>query len=312
MSFIKETRKLKITNFFYFTRIVEEKSISKVAKKEHISQSALTQIVKKLEEDFGSSLLYRSNRGVTVTESGKIVYDYALSIISTYEYMKQRLYCLECECYDVIIKPCYTLNNYLVPKMLFEIQNEYKNIKFNINADCKKNILTEVENKICDFGLVMGTVNKNPALDISLIGYETIVLVSGINYDVDNKISIDKLNSFEIIEFNLGSYSSEIRKTINKTEIYKEKLTLKNPDFKIDSIPAIKNLLEANIGVSFLPYSCVSDEIIKSKLKKIDIDDFTMKLPVSLVSQYDKNLTTLNLSLKKKFKENIVKIVNVR
>ena len=63
---------MNLTALEYFREIVESRSISKVATNRHISQSALSQNIHKLEDELGFMLLERSNKGVEPTEAGRI------------------------------------------------------------------------------------------------------------------------------------------------------------------------------------------------------------------------------------------------
>ena len=63
-----------------FNKIVKEKSISKVANECHLSQPALSQQMKKVEDSIGMRLFERSNRGIELTEAGKLVHHYFLQM----------------------------------------------------------------------------------------------------------------------------------------------------------------------------------------------------------------------------------------
>jgi len=59
---------MNISTLQFYKEIVESMSISKVAQNGHISQSALSQNIQKLESELGYQLLNRSNKGVYPTE----------------------------------------------------------------------------------------------------------------------------------------------------------------------------------------------------------------------------------------------------
>ncbi len=59
-----------------FCIVAENESFSRAAEKLYISQPAITQTIKKLEEQLGGKLFYRNNNGVSLTEEGKHLYEY--------------------------------------------------------------------------------------------------------------------------------------------------------------------------------------------------------------------------------------------
>ena len=62
-----------------FLTVSETGSISKAADKLYISQPALSQQLKKMEKELEVDLFIRSNKGIDLTEEGKIVYKYFLN-----------------------------------------------------------------------------------------------------------------------------------------------------------------------------------------------------------------------------------------
>jgi LysR family transcriptional regulator, transcriptional activator of nhaA len=64
----------------YFWAIAHERSLTRAAARLHVSQSALSIQLRKLEERLGQRLFDRSNRALVLTEAGKVALDYADSI----------------------------------------------------------------------------------------------------------------------------------------------------------------------------------------------------------------------------------------
>ena len=74
-----------------FIAVVEEKSISSAARREHIAQSALSLQLKTLEDEAGCVLLKRSRHGVSLSDEGEIFYRYARRILGLENEMKDRV-----------------------------------------------------------------------------------------------------------------------------------------------------------------------------------------------------------------------------
>lgn len=70
-------------NLFYVVANVG--NISKAAESLYISQPAVTQSIRKLEEQLGGTLFYRVPRGVVLTEEGKKLYNYIKGSIEVME-----------------------------------------------------------------------------------------------------------------------------------------------------------------------------------------------------------------------------------
>ncbi len=290
---------MNIENLKYFIRVVDQKSITKAAQDEHLTQSAMTQIIKKLEDEFSCGLLERSNKGIEATECGQLVYEYAKTMLNSYDSMKSRLACMTEGCYSIIIKPCCSMDNYILPKALFKIQNEYKNIKVDVMIEQKPQIINEIKIGITDFGFVMGDTPVEKTLDIDIVGNEQIVLVAGNQTPIENPMLFCDIEKYKFIDFSLGSYGDEVRKRI-KEQVRKDLSPMNlTPFFAIDSITAIKSLVESNFGIAFLPYFTVKHDVEQGKFKMITIKEFALDLPIKIISKKDAQLSPLVVSLKK-------------
>lgn len=79
-------RKEQLKNFI---EVVDCGSINKAAEKLYISQPNLSRSIHSLEEEMGKELLVRSNRGVVITPTGKLLYYYARSILDQFQVLER-------------------------------------------------------------------------------------------------------------------------------------------------------------------------------------------------------------------------------
>lgn len=82
---------MKINQLKNFVATVDYGSISKAAEKLYVSQPALSRSIQALEEEMGKDLLVRTNHGVSMTPTGRLLYYYGQSILnelSTLEKLK--------------------------------------------------------------------------------------------------------------------------------------------------------------------------------------------------------------------------------
>jgi len=75
----------------YFVAIAEANTISDAAKKLNIAQSALSQMLKQLETELGTTLVERHKKQHHLTPSGRLMYDESLTIIAQINQAKQRI-----------------------------------------------------------------------------------------------------------------------------------------------------------------------------------------------------------------------------
>ena len=65
----------------YFISIVKNNSFTEAAEENYISQSAISQAIKSLEDELGVTLLKKKNRGFTLTNAGEYFYKQSLLMV---------------------------------------------------------------------------------------------------------------------------------------------------------------------------------------------------------------------------------------
>ena len=71
--------------FYYFKRVAEAEHITKAAQDLYVSQAHLSRIINAIESEVGVPLFDRQGRGITLNESGKVFYKYAVRMMALYQ-----------------------------------------------------------------------------------------------------------------------------------------------------------------------------------------------------------------------------------
>lgn len=81
---------MTLQQLMYAVTTADEKSINKTAQKFFVSQPAISDAIKELEEEIGVTIFERSNRGVSTTVEGANFIVYARQVIAQYDLLKER------------------------------------------------------------------------------------------------------------------------------------------------------------------------------------------------------------------------------
>ncbi len=281
---------MHIESLGYFYLVGKTKSISKVAAEVHLSQSALSQQIQKLENSLGCELLTRSNRGVELTSDGEIVFKYAGYIINTYDKMRQDLGSHD---NNVIkIEATYPVATYALPCTLYRMKKEFPGHKYELTSNFSDNVRQNIHSDICDLGFVMEKVDDNELVYFQA-GTDRIILVADIKMKIAAEIEVQELLQHALI---LLIDRFEIRKIVDgKLKKLGHDSGDLNVLFDLDSIEAIKSSVSRRHGLAFLPYIAIKKELYNKQFKAIKVVDFEPEYDIYLVH---KKLTALNNATK--------------
>ncbi len=112
--------------------IVETGSFSRAGERQYLSQPAVTAQISALEEELAQQLLIRGNKGVRLTESGKVLYEYALSALNQREETIIRLAKDRPAAGQLRIAASSVPAQYLLPDLLSSFQKQHEDMRINL------------------------------------------------------------------------------------------------------------------------------------------------------------------------------------
>lgn len=272
---------LEYLQSFYVT--VKYNSISKAASHLHLTQPGLSMQLKNLEKELGTSLLIRSNKGVELTEEGKVVFNYADTLLSIKVNIERDLKNLQQDRPKLLIGSCKSIGEYALPCTIFVFKKLHKELDINMEV----NNSSEVIKKLCDHSINIGIIQGNPeedSLDVEYITSDELILVGNNNENIDH-ITIEELKKLPLI---LREESSNARYLV-KNAFHEKGVLLEdlNVIYSLNSPEAIKSSILAGKGVAFLPKIIVKNELKKGLLKQITVDE--IKIEFNYYLCYRKN-----------------------
>ncbi len=117
----------------YFISIVKNNSFTKAAEENYISQSAISQAIKSLEDELDVKLLKRKNRGFTLTNAGEYFYKQSILLTEEIERLKQKIIKISTQKNDVL-KIGY-ISNYMgqeIHNAILKFSEIYPNIDIEV------------------------------------------------------------------------------------------------------------------------------------------------------------------------------------
>ena len=135
---------LELYRVFY--TVAKHKHMTKASEELHISQPAISQSIKKLEDQLGGTLFLRSNKGMELTEEGKMFYEYvkgALELINNAE--NEFTSFKDLSKGEIKIGCSTTLTKLVLINALKDFHLDYPNININITNDLTSNLINDLK-----------------------------------------------------------------------------------------------------------------------------------------------------------------------
>src|SRR5690554_962566 len=140
---------------FYVT--VKSNSISRAAKQLHLTQPGLSMQIQNLEDEVGAKLLTRSNKGVKLTDEGKIVFEHATTMLSIQKNIKKSIKDLENTKKTLSIVACKSLGEYVLPCSLYTFKEIYTDVDVKLEVYNSSAVIKKILSHETNIGIITGS-----------------------------------------------------------------------------------------------------------------------------------------------------------
>lgn len=169
---------MDIRHLTYFVHVAKEKSFTMASQKLHVSQPALSKMIKSLEDELGVTLLDRSLKVPKLTDAGENLLEQAQKILEAFDALSKSIsdtVNLQKGHLSVGIPP--VIGTIFFPKIIAEFRKTYPGIKFSMIEDGARRIEEKVNEELIDIGIVITPVNGSKFNVISAIQDQIVLLV---------------------------------------------------------------------------------------------------------------------------------------
>ena len=274
---------LELYRVFY--TVAKHNHMTKASEELHISQPAISQSIKKLEDQLGGTLFLRSNKGMSLTSEGKMFYEYvkgALELISNAE--NEFTSFKDLSKGEIKIGCSTTLTKLILINSLKEFHKDYPNININIINDLTSNLINDLKLGKLDFVIFNESNIKENNLNLEKIKE----LKQGFIYNPE--FYDDKINSFE----DLNSVSLILQKEEANSRKLLDYVALQHnvklvPKMEVVSQELITEFTNIGLGIGF----SIIDLAIRNykNLKELDINKKIPNINIYLATNKSISLT---------------------
>ena len=266
-----------------FLTVAREGSFSRAAEKLYRTQPAVSQVIRKLENEVGEALFDRSLRDGTLTDAGQVLKDYAQKMLNLRGEAKTALR----ELRDMHKGRLSIAANEFTCLYLLPVVAEFRRLYPMIKVTVTRSLASRIPGDVLKHGAELGVLSFNPEEPLlrSIVVYRdelTFVVHPRHPLASAGQVSIRQLGAESFVAHNVSSpYRAKV------LEAFKRHKTTLNMDVELPTIEAIKKFVSMGNGVALVPGICVEAEVARGELVRIPVRDLSIERKLRLV--YRKN-----------------------
>lgn len=270
----------------YFIAVIEHMNYSKAAEKLHISQPSLSNAIKKLEQEVGSSLLERNTRNLQLTEAGQLLYERAKVILKNMEVLKIEMdEVIVHGTSDLTIGVIESIKHWL-PKAIVEYKKRYPQMKFHLvdilGSKRVKKSLKGYKTHV----IITNQLMDDEELEVKCLYEERLVAVLPLHHPLATKdlLTIADLSNEPFI---ISTDGFQTRQDI--LNAFEQAGQAINVQFEIERFETAVSLVRENLGITILPENYLQGPTAKTIVQK-EIDCPNLQRNVYLVFLKNRHL----------------------
>ena len=265
--------------------VARERSFSRAAEVLSRTQPAISQAVRRLEEEIGEKLFDRSSKDGTLTQEGQVLLEYARQMLNLRHSAQNAIR----EVRNLHTgKVTISANEHTVFSLLpviAEFNKRHPMIKVEVRRGVASRIPKEIAARDVELGVISFQPTDNTLKSVAVMTDELLLIVSPEHpLATRSAVSVSELGDETFIAHNaLSPYREKVIETFAKHK------TNLNISIELPSLEAIKRLVIAGAGVALVPKLAAAAEVADGLLCGLSVNEMKLERKLNIV--YRKNST---------------------
>ena len=271
---------MHIEYFKIFSDLVEKKSFSEAAKVNSITQSAVSQQLRTMENHFNVLIVDRSQKQFRLTQEGEKIYKDSKEILRLYNQLSNEVSDLNSVVSGTIkVSSTFSIGLHIIPEHIKKFIKSYPSVNVRLDYSRNADIYDDVISNNADIGLV-AYAQPNKLLEIVDFQEEDLVLICPLENALAKRKTIQIKN---LSQQNIVSYESHMGSHKAIVNLFKKENTKLEVCSRFDNVELIKHAVEVNIGCAIVPISAVEKDLDSRNYKIIKFKGNPYKRTLSAI-----------------------------
>jgi DNA-binding transcriptional LysR family regulator len=262
-----------------FLAVAQTGSFSGAAKIVHRTQPAVSQVVRKLEQDLGEPLFDRSSRDGRLTDAGRVLQDYAQKLLN----LRREAQASIEELRQVQRGTLVLAANEFTSLYLLRVLEEFRRFSPMIKVAVQRALASGIAAQVADHTVELGVLSfrpDNPLLQSVVVFRDELVLVVPPKHPLAgaHTVSIRQLGAESFVAHNVVSPFR-----LKVLEAFKRHKTPLHMDVEMPTIEAIKRFVASGNGVALVPRISVEPELMRGELVSVAVKELQLERKLRII-----------------------------
>ena len=271
-----------------FCDVVETKSFSVAASQNYVTQSAVSQQIRMLEERYGKQLLERTRGNVQLTPAGEILYQVSKEIVQRYQELEARLQAVtKVVAGTVRVGTVHTIGLYELSSPLKHFLKTYPHVQLQLAYTRSNKIYDDALKGAIDLGIVAYPTRR---AGITTIPFreDRLVLVVPPQHPLakHRQVSIKKLAGEPLVGFERDIPTRKETDRVLRRHGIEVRYVM-----ELDNAEIMKRAVEIGLGLAILPEHAVRPEVRGGTLAAVQMSDEVFLRPLGIIHRTGKHFS---------------------
>lgn len=262
-----------------FLAVAREGKFSRAAEKLFRTQSAVSQTIRKLEDEVGEPLFDRSSREGVMTDAGRVLFEYSDKLLNLRNDAQAALGELkELQRGKLAIEANEFTALYLLP-VLAEYRRRHPMVKITVDRGLGSNIPDEVRRHKAELGVITYEPEESDLASV-------VVYLDELVFVVPPQHPLATAGTVDIRQLGAESFVAHIVSSPYRDKViqaFRRKKTPLHMDVELPTMQAIKEFVALGNGCAMLPELSIEGELARGELVKVPVRDLSFQRKLRLV-----------------------------
>ncbi|VAW83288.1 RuBisCO operon transcriptional regulator CbbR [hydrothermal vent metagenome] len=277
-----------------FASVARHLSYTRAAEELHLSQPAVSMQVKQLEENVGMSLLEQVGKKTYLTTAGKEMYSYSRAIADLLDEADGVIEALKGVRRGRLSVSVATTASHFTTRLLAAFAKQHPDITISLDITNRQMLQRQLENNEPDL-VIMGQPPKGVDVEADIFMENPLVMIAPANHPLTKETAIP-LNYFSAENFVVREPGSGTRGATQR--FFDQHQVPFNTAIEMTSNEAIKQAVEAGLGLGIVSIHTIELELETRRLKILDVQDFPIQRDWYILQRKGKRLSPAAVAFK--------------